>query len=146
MSIIAPQAALAAPFASRTELDFPGRVASAPFPDWAADRDLADRLAWRNDHETNDDENYPGDGWDAPGAYEPSPDVVAALHDAAPDDHDAQPGPPSDFELATPDDEYWSRQYERWAEEAEHELFLHNWEVEGYGRFSLVPFVGSNHP
>lgn len=72
-------AAHAAPIAVRAEL-------TMPFPAWEVsfpfEREQADKLAWRNDHESNDDENYPGFGWDEADTddFEPTPQDIAELN------------------------------------------------------------------
>ncbi len=142
MSIISVQAAIAAPSAPRA--DFPNIVPSAPFPDWdpTRDRDVADRLAWTNDDHDNDPlDGYPGPGrQDEPGDdFEPSPDDLAAYHAG---DHDAQPGPLDDFELAIPEAAYWDYEFAAWAEREEFERNWHNAEACRMARGSLV---GSHH-
>ena len=140
------QAVIAAPTTPRPDFEFPGRTPSVPFPDWEApaERELPDRLAWRNDHEDNDDENFPGAGWDDPDGFEPDADDIAALHAIAPNDHDGQLDPNDIAYWSVPEIEYWDREYERWAEEEAHELAMHNAEMEGYGRFPLGGF-GANY-
>lgn len=97
---IALSAAIAAP--SPVRADFADRTPSVPFPHWhptgpqpvpifpgwapPSDDDAADRLAWRNDHESNDDENYPGPEWSGD-VYSPDAEDVALYDCVALDEH-----------------------------------------------------------